>query len=85
MPERRVDKLWAKYEAKCGATGCTGTLKFEQAWSAGLMMGSQVPEDPTNPLFGRCPRCRRHSLIVTVVPMEPVSSGPKGFTKIPTS
>lgn len=80
----RHEGVWGQFEGECQELGCSGKRKFEQAHSAGLRIGDMVPEDLSNPMFGRCPLCRKYTLKIVAVPPQATPPGPKGFTKVPT-
>ena len=84
MDPRNPHGLYQKYELTCTWDGCGGKRLFEQAASAGLVLGSLVPEDPSEPTIGRCPRCKRCKMKVTGVPTPAVVPYDNGFTNIPT-
>ena len=78
------DPLAGKYRLKCTAEGCPGEHDAVQNYGAGWKLGDVIPMDPTNPLYGRCPQCKRYNMKVVKVPEAPLPVPPKGFTKIPT-
>lgn len=75
--------IFAKYEAKCTHPGCVGRIKFEEAQSAGLKVGDILQYQSSNPVYGRCPLCKRHMMKVSLAPTPPPPPPPKGFSKIP--
>lgn len=77
--------LFFKYLLACTWPNCNGRAEVDQAMSAGWTLGYMVPEDPTHPEIGKCPRCRRYKMKVVRVPDPPVPVKPAGWNKIPTS
>ncbi len=75
--------IFAAFEAKCSFEGCLGKIKFEEAQSAGLKIGDKLVFQSSNPVYGRCPICKRHMMVVTKAPQPPQPPPPKGFSKIP--
>jgi len=82
--QNKDEGFWGEYKAKCKMEGCPGKMVFTHAKSAGLVVGGALPTDPGDPRFGRCPHCKRYSMVVTSIPEPPPLAGPRGFTKIPT-
>jgi hypothetical protein len=78
------DTLSAKYTLTCQAKECEGIAVVTQNLGVRWKVGDIVSMDPTNPVFARCPQCKRHNMMVTQVPTAPLPPKPKGFTKVPT-
>jgi hypothetical protein len=83
MVPSRKDPLSAKYVLRCTWEGCGGEKMVEQNHGVRWTLGTMVSMDASNPNYGRCPRCLRHSLTVHSAPTPPDPPKPKGFTKIP--
>jgi hypothetical protein len=80
----RQNPLFGQYRLECTHPGCSGRALIDQAMSAGLRVGDIVPEDSSNPNFGRCPLCRRCMMKVVEAPPGPEPILPQGFSRIPT-
>jgi hypothetical protein len=83
MP-KMVNDLFYPYRLACTHPGCNGMQLVEQAMTAGWTLDALIPEDPSHPDVGRCPRCKRCKMKVVVAPPPPKPKPPKGFTRIPT-
>jgi hypothetical protein len=84
MPTDIKDPLDGDYEAACTHPGCGWTNKFRMQANL-LNTGDSIPRDPTNGEFGKCRKCKRHSLTVTKVPARVLTTpGHPGFWKVPT-
>lgn len=75
--------LFQEYKLQCTFPGCVGGQVVEQPTSAGLKLGDIVPMDPSNHLYGKCPKCHRYQLKVVKAPKPAKPQPPKGFTSIP--
>lgn len=88
MPDQTIDPyndpLKGDFVARCSWDGCGWETKLKLNLGAGLKVGDPVYRDPENQFFGRCMRCKRHSLVITQAPEPPGPKKPKGFWKIPT-
>lgn len=78
------DKLSANYTLRCSAEGCGGETGADQNLGVGWTLGTIVRMDPGNPVYGRCPKCKRHNMVVVKVPAARLPKKPKGFTQVPT-
>jgi len=83
MGQPRKDPLSGKYVLKCQREGCPGEIIAEQNYGMKYSVGTMVPMDPTNPVYGRCPQCQRHKMQVVQVPEQLLPTPPKGFTRLP--
>lgn len=77
--------IFFKYGLGCTFPGCQGRQEVEQATSAGWTLGYKIPEDTSNPEVGKCPMCRRYSMVVTRAPDPVEPEKPIGWAKVPTS
>jgi hypothetical protein len=77
------DIMQGEYEATCTYPGCGWSGKLQLDESAGLAVGDAVYTDPADERVGRCPKCKRYTLKVTVTPSLPLPEPPQGFWKIP--
>lgn len=77
------DPLAGKYKLKCAFAGCHGTLTISHTYGVGLKKGDAIPRDASNSAFGRCPICRRHTMVVVEAPEAAPTPALKGFTKVP--
>jgi len=70
-------------EARCNSCGKTVVLTFR--YGNNLKPGDKLWNDPENPNFGRCPKCKRRSMtVVRVATATPVSTEQHpGFWKPP--
>jgi len=76
--------IFAQFEARCTFEDCKGRIIFDEAHSAGLKIGDKLQFQSSNPVYGRCPLCKRHMMQITKAPESPKPKPPVGFTKIPT-
>ncbi len=79
-----VNPIFQTYKLACTWQTCGGTVLLDQAASAGLVLGSLVPGDPSDFHYARCPRCKRCLMKVVEAPKQAEPLPPRGFTKIPT-
>jgi len=79
----RPDLLVAKYTLKCSEKTCPGERIVDQNIGVRWRLGDVIPQDPSNPPYGRCPQCLRHNMTVATVPPSPLPDPPKGFAKVP--
>ena len=68
--------------ARCDYCGFEHTITVIRAMK--LKVGDPIYTDPTNDEFGRCKRCRRHTLKVTTAETFISHNKPQGFWKVPT-
>lgn len=78
------DPLVGDYDVACDYPGCGWTAIVKLHMGAGMKVGDLVYKDPENEVFGRCVKCKRHSLRITKAPPPPELPKPVGFWKIPT-
>jgi hypothetical protein len=78
------NEIFTKYRLVCSHPGCKGRQEIDQAQSAGLQVGSIVPDHPQDFHFGRCPICKRTGMRVVQGPPVPAPQKPKGWVRIPT-
>ena len=74
----------AEYKTACQFPGCKGQGREWRIPTEGWRPGMMVQEDPTDPTIGRCPRCKRYSMMVVRAPDLPPPKGPEGFWRLPT-
>ena len=74
----------SEFQTKCQFPGCPGIGIEWRIISEGWYAGMMIPEDPTNPQIGLCPKCRRHQMMVVRVPDLPPVNDPRGFWRFPT-
>lgn len=84
LPMHRHDPLSEEYTLTCQHEGCGAVRIIRHFASAGLKVGDYVPSSSSDPDFGRCLRCKRHTLKITAGPPPPAPLKPVGFTKVPT-
>ncbi len=82
--DHTFDPLMADYVAKCDFPGCEWSTKIKLHPGVGLKIGDLVYLDPENETFGRCMKCKRHSLRIIMAPETAETAKPKGFWRIPT-
>lgn len=81
-----ANPIFGRYKAVCTFNGppkCEGSRFFDYGVSAGLRPGDRLPPDPTDAEFGKCPRCKRHLMVVIQAPELPLPAPPVGFDRIP--
>ncbi len=81
---RRRNPIFTFYRLRCTFPGCAGDAIIEQAMSSGLDIGYVIPENTSDPAYGRCPICKRYMMrVVEVADGPPEPPSPQGFSKIP--
>lgn len=71
----------ARYGVECTNCGAKGYLRYPSG--IGWVVGSMIPEDPSDSKIGRCHICLSHQMKVTEVPPPPPPPKVEGFDKVP--
>lgn len=83
-PVQQGGMVEVAYETRCQVQGCLGKAIEYRPPGEGWRPGMMVQEDPTDPVIGRCPMCKRYRMMVTRAPELPPPQGPEGFWRLPT-